>query len=96
MRLTKMKPISYLKNNTAELVEKLRQEQTDIVITQNGVPVFVCVPVKSYESSRQAVALLHLLNMGQRDVQEDMVVDASVAMYRLEQSLFSEPPNKPD
>lgn len=89
MRLSKMKPISYLKSNTAELVEELRQEQTDIVITQNGVAAFVCVPVERYESSRQALALLHLLNMGQRDVQEGMMDEASVVMDRLEQSLFS-------
>lgn len=83
-----MKPISYLKSNTAELVEELRQEQADIVITQNGVAAFVCVPVERYESSRQAMALLHLLNMGQREVHEGLADDATAVMDHLEQSLF--------
>ncbi|UGQ47943.1 type II toxin-antitoxin system Phd/YefM family antitoxin [Massilia endophytica] len=88
MHLLKMKPISYLKNNSAELAEELRTDQTDIVITQNGVAAFVCVPIERYESSRQALALLRLLNMSRQDYAEGRSAEATEVMDRIEKELF--------
>ncbi|AKU21700.1 type II toxin-antitoxin system Phd/YefM family antitoxin [Massilia sp. MB5] len=90
MLLSKTRPISYLKSNTAELAEELKNDQNDILITQNGAAAFVCVPIERYESNRQALALLRLLNMGKQEVEQGRHSDAGEAMSALEQELFPE------
>ena len=38
-------PISYLKTYTAEVARQLAEETDALIITQNGVPAFVCVSI---------------------------------------------------
>ena len=44
----RFRPISYLKTNTADVAKELQEESGTVVITQNGVPAFVCVSFEDY------------------------------------------------
>jgi prevent-host-death family protein len=44
----RFRPISFLKSNTADVAKELAEEAGAIVITQNGVPSFVCVSFEEY------------------------------------------------
>jgi prevent-host-death family protein len=56
MRLsTQIKPISYVKANTAELLVRISREREPIIITQNGEARAVLMDIDSYEEMLVAV-----------------------------------------
>ena len=70
---TRIKPISYLKANAAEVLENIREVREPLVITQNGEARAVLQDVESYEATQETLALLKLLALGNQQVAEDKV-----------------------
>jgi prevent-host-death family protein len=66
---TQIKPISYLKSNTAQIVKDLAVSRQPMVITQNGEATMVVIDVKSYEERENTLALLKILAMGNREIE---------------------------
>ena len=73
MRASRIKPISYLKANAAEILDKLTDEREPLLITQNGEARAVMQDVASYEATQETLALLKILALGNRDVEEGKV-----------------------
>jgi len=80
---TQIKPISYLKANAAEVVRELTEHRKPLVITQNGEAKAVLQDVASYEETQETMALLKILALGNRQIEEGKVVPAIVAIQRL-------------
>ena len=64
----RIKPISYLKAHTAEVVRELADRQEPLIITQNGEAKVVIQDIDSYEQTQEAFALLKILALGDRQV----------------------------
>jgi prevent-host-death family protein len=79
---TRIKPISYLKANAAEIVRQLTDEREPLVITQNGEAKLVLQDVASYEATQETMALLKILALGNRQVEEGKVVPLAQAIRR--------------
>ncbi|OYV00709.1 MAG: antitoxin, Phd family protein [Burkholderiales bacterium PBB5] len=81
---TQVKSISTLKANAAEILQTLSEEREPILITQNGEAKAVLQDVVSYEEMQETLALLKLLALGERDVEEGRVtpVDEAFASVR--------------
>ena len=79
---TRIKPISYLKANAAEIVRQLTDEREPMVITQNGEAKLVLQDVASYEATQETMALLKILALGNRQVEEGKVVPVAEAIRR--------------
>jgi prevent-host-death family protein len=73
---THIKPISYLKSNTAQIVKELTESREPMVITQNGEATLVVIDVKSYEERENTLALLKILAMGSRELEQGIYRDA--------------------
>ena len=65
---SQVKPISYLKAHAAEVLASLDAQREPFVITQNGEAAAVLVDARVYEQMEQALHLLQLVQMGERDV----------------------------
>ena len=78
-----IKPISYLKANAAKVVEGLAETGEPLVITQNGEAKAVIQDVKSYEQTQEALALLKILALGDRQAEEGRVHKAKDALAGL-------------
>ena len=65
---TQIKPISYLKTHTAEVIRKLDEHREALIITQNGEAKAVMQDVQSYERTQETLALLKILALGTRFV----------------------------
>lgn len=78
-----IKPISYLKANAAKVVEGLAETGEPLVITQNGEAKAVIQDVKSYEKTQETLALLKILALGDRQVEEGRVHKAKDALTGL-------------
>ena len=78
-----IKPISYLKANAAEVLEKINVEREPLVITQNGEAKAVIQDVASFEQTQETLALLKLLALGQRDIDAGKTKPARAVVERL-------------
>jgi prevent-host-death family protein len=69
MRASDVKPITYMKTHSAELVEAVNKKRSPIVITQNGAPRAVVMDVESYEQIQDALILLKLISQSEEALQ---------------------------
>ncbi len=80
---TRIKPISYLKANAAEVVRELAEQREPLVITQNGEAKAVIQDVASFEQTQETLALLKILALGNRQIEDGETVRAEDAIRRL-------------
>ena len=80
---TQIKSISYLKARAAEVVRDLAEQREPLVITQNGVAKVVMQGVRSYEETQETLALLKILALGNRQIEEGKVQPAGEVITRL-------------
>jgi len=74
---TQIKPISYLNAHAAEIVRNLVKQGGHLVITQNGEAKVVMQDIESYEQTQETMALLKILALGIRQIEEDRVQTAT-------------------
>lgn len=74
---SQIKPISYLKAHASELIRKLGEQQAPLIITQNGEAKVVIQDIKSYEQQQETMALLKILALGNRQIEEGKVLSVS-------------------
>lgn len=67
---TQVKPISYLKSHAAEIVKDISESREPMLITQNGEAKLVVMDVRSYEEHAEALALLKVLALGNREIEQ--------------------------
>ena len=80
---SQIKPISYLKAHAAEIVRNLNEHQEPLVITQNGEAKVVIQDIESYEQTQETMALLKILALGTRQIEEGKVQPAEDVIKRL-------------
>ena len=80
---SRIKPISYLKAHASEIVRTLRDEGEPLIITQNGVAKAVVQDIDAYEQMQETVALLKILALGRRQIEEGRVQPAADIIARL-------------
>lgn len=61
-------PITELKRDAAELINRARERRAPIVITQHGRATAVLQDAESFQEERRAFALLKLAVGGERDI----------------------------
>jgi len=83
MKPTRVKPISYVKANAADLIRELKEMGEPLVITQNGEATAVMQDVATYEATQETLALLKILALGRRQVEEGRTVAAEDVFRRL-------------
>jgi prevent-host-death family protein len=83
MRSANIKPISYLKANAAEVLKHLAEQREPFLITQNGEARAVMQDIASYESTQETLALLKILALGNREIEEGKVKPIAVVARRL-------------
>jgi prevent-host-death family protein len=81
---TQIKPISYVKANAAELLERMKKDRQPIIITQNGEARAVLMDIQSYEEQLETLSVLKEYATAQPDPQTDesYSVDEAVAELR--------------
>lgn len=74
MKMTQqIKPISYLKAHAADIVRNLVREREPLFITQNGEAKVVVQDIESYEETQKTMAMLKILALGNRQIEEGKV-----------------------
>ena len=83
---SQIKPISYLKSHAAEIVKDISASREPLLITQNGEAKLVIMDVKSYEEQEETLALLKILALGNREIEQGKFRDAEDVFAELDKS----------
>jgi prevent-host-death family protein len=73
---THIKPISYLRDNAADIVKDFADNPEPLIITQNGEAKMVVVEIKQYESQQEQLALLRMIALGRKEYRKGNYTDA--------------------
>ena len=65
-----VKPVSYLKSHTAEVLRNIAENKQPLVITQHGEAKAVLQDIVSYEQMRESLALLKMVALSTKSLQE--------------------------
>ena len=87
---TQVKSISYLKANAADMLDKLAEQREPVLITQNGEARAVLQDVASYEEMQDTLALLKMLALGDREIEQGQVQPLAEAVSDLRVELRKE------
>jgi prevent-host-death family protein len=80
---SRVKPISWLKSNAAEALQTLAESREPLVITQNGEARAVIQDLQSYEETQETLALLKVLALGNRDIEQGRVSPVAEVVERV-------------
>lgn len=62
-----IKPVSYVKAHTAEIIKQIQEKNSPVVITQNGESKAVLMDVKQYQEIIDLLCLFKLMSIGEND-----------------------------
>jgi prevent-host-death family protein len=79
--------VSYVKAHLAEVIDGVRRSHDPLVITQNGANTAVLVDHDTYQRTRQALALLKIVAMGESDIAKGRVVSQDEVFRSLKRRL---------
>lgn len=83
-----IKPISYLKSKTADVINNVNENQRSIIITQNGEAKAVVQDIKSYENMQNSLNLLKLIVQSENDIENNHIICQEDMFNNLEKKLF--------
>jgi len=64
-----VKPISYIKTNAAKMMKYVNECKNPIIITQNGEAKAVLIDINSYQDTEDAFALMNILKIAEKDIE---------------------------
>jgi len=89
MNLSKdIKPISYLKIKTDDVINSVNQNQRPMIITQNGEAKAVIQDIKSYENMQNSINLLKLIIQSEKEIENNNIISQKEMFNELENKLF--------
>ena len=68
-----IKPISYVKTHTAQVMKQIGEKNNPVVITQNGKAKAVLMDVKHYQKIIDTMNLLKILSIGENEIKGNKI-----------------------
>lgn len=84
-----IRPVTFLKSKTAEVLAQINETHRPLIITQNGEPRAVIQDPESYERMKSAIGLMKLLMQGEEDVRRGRIHGQEEVFTRLKKKLGS-------
>lgn len=82
-----IRPVTFLKSHTAELIREVNETRDTIIITQNGEAKAIVQDISTYEQTQETLALLKLLAQGRRSVEDGRSQPLRRVIHRLQAEL---------
>jgi prevent-host-death family protein len=82
-----IKPISYVKAHTTEVVKIVGETKSPIIITQNGEAKAVIIDIESYQKTLNAINLAKLLSFSEMDLKKGNTVTHEEAKKQFEKTI---------
>ena len=85
-----IRPISYVKSHTAEIMRQIEEKNNPVVITQNGEAKAVLMDVKQYQHIVDTMNLLKILSIGENDIRHNRIYTHEALQEEIEKILRQE------
>jgi prevent-host-death family protein len=82
-----LKPVSYFKNNMAEVIRKLNENQGTMIITQNGEAKAALIDIKAYEDLQETLDMLAMIARGNKNLAEGRYRPAEQVLNEFEERI---------
>lgn len=82
-----VKPVGYLKENADEIVRTLSERGGPLIITRDGEAKAVVQDIGEFERTQETLALLKILSLGRKQIEEGRVRPAAEVVSELRESL---------
>ena len=90
-KLSNIIPVSDLRQDAAKFLKQLKNTKEPLIITQRGRATAVMIGVDAYEKSEHEKELLHLLAMGDREIEIGEGYDLDTVFAEADALLAKEP-----
>lgn len=87
-----VRPISYVKANAAEVVDRVCETGEPVIVTQNGRARVIIQDLKTYERTQETLAFLELIRQGDEDVEAGRTVPMKQAFAELRKEIKKKNP----
>ncbi len=82
-----IKPITYLKSRTADVIKQINETNRPMIITQNGEAKAIIQDPKSYENMRNTISMLKLLSFAEEDIKNGDLLNEEEVFLAVEELL---------
>jgi PHD/YefM family antitoxin component YafN of YafNO toxin-antitoxin module len=82
-----IKPISYVKAHTADILKQIDEKNNPMVITQNGEARAVLMNVHYYQNIMDSINLLKILSIGENDIKNGKIISEEEMDKRIDKIL---------
>ena len=83
-----VKPVGYLKENADEIVRTLSERGGPLIITRDGEAKAVVQDIDEFERIQETLALLKILSLGRKQIEEGRVRPAAEVTSALRENLI--------
>ena len=84
-----IKPISYLKSKTADVIHSVNEKRRVMIITQNGEAKAVVQDIQSYENLQNSLNMLKMIIQSEDDIKQENIIEQEKIFSKLESKLFN-------
>lgn len=82
-----IRPISYIKSHAAEILSQVNKTKRPVYVTQNGEAKAVLLDPESFQGMKEALGILKLLSLGERDVRDNRLLSQDEVFARIDKKL---------
>ena len=82
-----IKPVSYFKNNMAEVIRKLNESRGTMIVTQNGEAKAALMDIKAYEDLQETLTMLEMIAQGRKSLAEGRYRPAEQVLKEFEERI---------
>lgn len=91
MRLSEsVKPISHFKSHASEVIREVMETNNPVVITLNGEAKAIIQSIHDYEQDRETLALLKILSMSRKSIEDGKYLPARQAFAAIRQQIAAD------
>ena len=83
-----IRPISFVKANAANLLDQVNKTHRPVIITQNGEAKAVLIDTESYDSMQNAIGILKLISMGEKDIKDGKFAEQNSFFMNVENKIL--------
>jgi prevent-host-death family protein len=82
-----IRPISYIKSHTAEMIRQIEEKKNPIIITQNGEAKAVLLDVDTFQGLIDTINILKIISIGENDILKNNVLKHNDVKTKIEDKL---------
>ena len=82
-----IKPLTYVKAHSSDLINEVNANKRPIVITQNGSARAVLLDIDTYEKQKNTLLMLKIVAQGEKDIKNGNYVEQEEVFKKMDKRL---------